>query len=42
MEKGLTELEVQPKYFKKLNKELKCDDRYHLMGVYKKLQKIQK
>ena len=36
-EEGLTELEVQQRYFSKLNKELKGEDRFHLMAIKRKI-----
>lgn len=41
-EEGLTELEVQRKYFAKLDKELKCEDRFHLLELEKKLDGLKK
>ena len=32
-EEGLTELEVQKRYFTKLDKKLKGEDRFHLMAI---------
>ena len=37
---GLTELEVQQKYFKKLEKELKGEDKYHLMSALKTIENL--
>ena len=37
---GLTELEVQQKYFKKLEKELKGEDKYHLMSALKTIKNL--
>ena len=35
-EEGLTELEVQKRYFTKLDKKLKGGDRFHLLAIKKK------
>ena len=40
-DEGLTELEVQRRYFEKLDKELKGEDRYHLMSVYKTIENLE-
>ena len=40
-EDGLTELEVQRKYFSILEKELKGDDRLYLETVYKTIQELE-
>jgi hypothetical protein len=39
-EKELTELEVQQRYFKKLEKELKGEDKYHLMSALKTIENL--
>ena len=39
-EEGLTELEVQQRYFTKLNKELKGEDRFHLMAIKRKIDEM--
>ena len=40
-EEGLTELEVQQRYFTKLNKELKGEDRFHLMAIKRKIDEME-
>jgi len=40
-EKGLTELEVQQRYFAKLDKELKGEDRFHLMVIKRKIDEME-
>lgn len=40
-EEGLTELEVQQRYFTKLNKELKGEDRFHLMAIKRKIEEME-
>ena len=40
-EEGLTELEVQQRYFSKLNKELKGEDRFHLMAIKRKIDEME-
>ena len=40
-EDGLTELEVQRKYFSILEKELKGDDRLYLETVYKTIEELE-
>ena len=40
-EEGLTELEVQQRYFYKLNKELKGEDRFHLMAIKRKIDEME-
>ena len=40
-EDGLTELEVQKKYFSILEKELKGEDRLYLETVYKTIEKLE-
>ena len=40
-EDGLTELEVQRKYFSILEKELKGEDRLYLETVYKTIEKLE-
>ena len=41
-EEGLTELEVQQRYFSKLNKELKGEDRFHLTAIKRKIEEKEK
>ena len=40
-EEGLTELEVQQRYFTKLNKELKGEDRFHLIAIKRKIDEME-
>ena len=40
-EEGRTELEVQQRYFSKLNKELKGEDRFHLMAIKRKIDEME-
>jgi len=40
-EKDLSELEVQKRYFAKLDKELKGEDRFHLMAVGRKINELE-
>ena len=40
-EEGLSELEVQKRYFAKLDKELKGEDRFHLMAVGRKIDELE-
>ncbi len=40
-ENGLTELEVQQRYFAKLDKELKGEDRFHLMVIKRKIDEME-
>ena len=40
-EKGLTELEVQKRYFTKLDKKLKGEDRFHLMAIKTKIDELE-
>ena len=40
-EEGLTELEVQKRYFTKLNKELKGEDRFHLIEIGRKIGELE-
>ena len=40
-EVNLSEIEVQRKYFAKLNKELKGEDRFHLIAVGKKMDELE-
>ena len=40
-EKGLTELEVQQRYFAKLDKELKGEDRFHLLAIKRKIDEME-
>ena len=40
-EKGLTELEIQRRYYAKLDKELKGKDRIHLMNVLDKIDELE-
>ena len=40
-EAGLTELEVQKRYFTKLNKELKGEDRFHLIAIERKIGELE-
>ena len=40
-EEGLTELEVQRRYFAKLEKELKGEDRFHLLALGKKVNELE-
>ena len=39
-EEGLTELEIQRRYYAKLDKELKGKDRIHLMKVLNKISSL--
>ena len=40
-EKNISEIEVQKKYFAKLDKELKGEDRFHLMAVRRKIDELE-
>ena len=40
-EEGLTELEIQRRYYAKLDKELKGKDRIHLMNVLDKIEELE-
>jgi hypothetical protein len=40
-EEGLTELEVQRRYFSILEKELKGEDRVYLMEVYNNIEELE-
>ena len=40
-EDNLSELEVQKRYFAKLDKELKGEDRFHLMAVGRKIDELE-
>lgn len=40
-EEGLTELEVQQRYFSKLNKELKGKDRFHLIAIERTIDEME-
>ncbi len=40
-EKGLTELEVQQRYFAKLDNELKGEDRFHLLAIKRKIDEME-
>ena len=40
-EEGLTELEVQKRYFTKLDKKLKGEDRVHLMAIKTKIDELE-
>ena len=40
-EENLSEMEVQRKYFAKLDKELKGEDRFHLIAVGKKIDELE-
>ena len=40
-EEKLSEIEVQKKYFAKLDKELKGDDRFHLIAVRRKIDELE-
>ena len=40
-EEGLTELEVQKRYFTKLDKKLKGEDRFHLMAIKTKIDELE-
>ena len=40
-EEGLTELEVQQRYFSKLNKELKGEDRFHLIAIERTIDEME-
>ena len=40
-EENLSETEVQRKYFAKLDKELKGEDRFHLIAVGKKIDELE-
>ena len=40
-EEGLTELEIQRRYYAKLDKELKGKDRIHLMNVLDKIDELE-
>ena len=41
-EEGLSEYEVQRRYFARLDKELKGEDRFHLLELEKKLDALKK
>tara|TARA_S200000501_G_scaffold348936_1_gene364618 strand:- start:483 stop:854 length:372 start_codon:yes stop_codon:yes gene_type:complete len=40
-ENGLTELELQQRYFAKLDKELKGEDRFHLTVIKRKIDEME-
>ena len=40
-EENLSEIEVQTKYFAKLDKELKGEDRFHLIAVGRKIDELE-
>jgi len=40
-EENLSEMEVQRKYFAKLDKELKGEDRFHLIALGRKINKLE-
>ena len=40
-EEGLTELEVQKRYFTKLDKKLKEEDRFHLRAIKTKIDELE-
>ena len=40
-EEGLTELEVQERYFTKLDKKLKGEDRFHLRAIKTKIDELE-
>ena len=40
-EEGLSELEVQKRYFAKLDKKLKGDDRFQLMEIKRKIEEME-
>ena len=40
-EENLSEIEVQRKYFAKLDKELKGEDRFHLIAVVRKIDELE-
>ena len=40
-EEGLTELEVQKRYFTKLDEKLKGEDRFHLMAIKTKIDALE-
>mgnify|MGYP001309772605 CR=1 FL=1 len=40
-EEGLTELEVQKRYFIKLDKKLKGEDRFHLRAIKTKIDELE-
>ena len=40
-EEGLTELEMQKRYFAKLDKKLKGEDRFHLMTIKTKIDELE-
>ena len=40
-EEGLTELEVQKRYFIKLDKRLKGEDRFHLRAIKTKIDELE-
>jgi len=40
-EEGLTELEIQRRYYAKLDKELKGKDRVHLMKILDKIDELE-
>ena len=40
-EEGLTELEIQKRYFTELDKKLKGEDRFHLMAIKTKIDELE-
>ena len=40
-EEGLSELELQKRYFAKLDKKLKGNDRFHLMAIKRKIEEME-
>ena len=40
-EEGLSELEVQRRYFAKLDKKLKGEDRFYLMAIKRKIEEME-
>ena len=40
-EENLSEIEVQRKYFAKLDKELQGEDRFHLIAVRRKIDELE-
>ena len=40
-EEGLTELEIQKRYFNELDKKLKGEDRFHLMAIKTKIDELE-
>ena len=40
-EEGLSELEVQKRYFAKLDKKLKGEDRFHLTAIKRKIEEME-